>query len=174
MTNSQLGSQLSIVVDNNLQNAWHLLTLVHATGRPIRLTELASRYKFLQFTLVLIKSLCSIPDSPLFLTPDRVVSIRGSAFVAFSHFLWYLRSGFAVVPRNLRYVVPKRSLANITKVYFRKRKRNVAGLVADVGEFGNKSFNFISFHVFFAKFNAIFDVYVVYGQCLILFFKAVK
>ncbi|WOG87056.1 hypothetical protein DCAR_0206276 [Daucus carota subsp. sativus] len=68
-----------------------------------------------------------MPASPLFFTPNRLVSITCSAFVAFTQFLWFLRSGLAVVPRSLRYNGPKTSLQNVTKVYFRKRKRNDAG-----------------------------------------------
>lgn len=146
ITCSQLGSKLTRVLANNhaasLQNAWHLLSLVLASGRPNRLRELLSRCKFLRFTLYMIGSLCSLPESPFFLTPNGVVSIIQSTFVAFTQALWNLWSGLAFVPRSLRYLARRGSLANVTKVYSRKRKRNVTGIQAlsaggDMGAPGN-------------------------------------
>ncbi|KAK1356456.1 hypothetical protein POM88_049712 [Heracleum sosnowskyi] len=144
ITCSRLGSKLTIVLANraaSLQTAWHLLSLVLASGRPHRLRELVSGCKFLRFTLHLIGLLCSMPDWSV-LTPNPVVSITRSAFVAFTQALWNLWSGFAFVPRSLRYLARKGSLDNVTKVYSRKRKRNVEEIQAlpggDMGAFGTE------------------------------------
>lgn len=141
---SQLGSKLTIALATSaasVQTAFHLLSLVLASGRPNRLRELLLRCKFLRFSLHLIGSLCSLPPMPVFLRPNSVISITLSAFVAFTQALWNLWSGVAFVPRSLRYLQRKGSLANVTKVYTRKRKRNVTGIQAlsrgDMGEFGN-------------------------------------
>ncbi|KAF1002765.1 hypothetical protein AG4045_013566 [Apium graveolens] len=133
---SQLNSKLTMVLASNaarrVQTALHLLSLVLESGRPNRLRELLLRCKFLRFTLHLIGSLCSLPRT-VFLRPDPVISITMSAFVAFTQALWNLWSGVAFVPRSLRYHQRKNPLANVTKVYTRKRKRNATGILVLAG-----------------------------------------
>ncbi|KAL8088921.1 hypothetical protein AgCh_038621 [Apium graveolens] len=133
---SQLNSKLTMVLASSaarrVQTALHLLSLVLESGRPNRLRELLLRCKFLRFTLHLIGSLCSLPRT-VFLRPDPVISITMSAFVAFTQALWNLWSGVAFVPRSLRYHQRKNPLANVTKVYTRKRKRNATGILVLAG-----------------------------------------
>lgn len=136
---SQLGSKLTIALVTSaasVQTAFHLLSLVVASGRPNRLRELLLRCKFLRFSLHVIASLCSLPRT-VFSRPNPVISITRSAFVAFTQALWNLWSGVAFVPRSLRCLQRKGSLANVTKVYTRKRKRNVKPGIQALAEFGN-------------------------------------
>lgn len=55
------------------QKAWHLLSLLFTIGRPARRSELAACCTLFPTSPRVVRSLCSIPHSPIFLTSDLFV-----------------------------------------------------------------------------------------------------
>ncbi|KAA8526014.1 hypothetical protein F0562_007886 [Nyssa sinensis] len=115
-------AQLSKVTNTELHKAWHIFSLLLRIGRPARPTELASRCNMFRASPSFVEYLCSIPNSPLFLTSDLFVTISMVAFVAFGKFISNLN--IVAVPRlGLRVSRPKRIWDEVVRTYYRKRKR---------------------------------------------------
>lgn len=126
LTNSELGPALSTVTDNtDLHKAWHLLSLILTNGRPVRPAALASRCTSFRSSNEYVEFMCSIPNSPIFLTENRFVILSSAAFVAFGQFMLNLNRILAFVPRiKIGFLEPKRVWEDVSKTYYRKRKRN--------------------------------------------------
>ncbi|XXG78028.1 hypothetical protein AAC387_Pa08g2055 [Persea americana] len=106
-----------------IEKAWHLFSLLLRLGRPARPSEIAARCSLFSATPDFVEFLCSIPDSPLFLTRDLLVTI--SLEVLFSAFGEFASNAIAssFVPRiRARVSWPKRRWDGCVQTYFRKRK----------------------------------------------------
>ncbi|XXG41925.1 hypothetical protein AAC387_Pa01g2291 [Persea americana] len=105
-----------------IEKAWHLFSLLLRLGRPARPAEIAARCSLFSATPDFVEFLCSIPDSPLFLTRDLFVTI--SLEVLFSAFGEFASNAIAsFVPRiGARVSWPKRKWDGCVQTYFRKRK----------------------------------------------------
>lgn len=102
---------------------WHVLGLLLSRGRPARPSELALPPDFIRF-------LCSIPDSPLRLADNDLVTLSQIGVAALAHF--FANSDLVTRYLDLPQLVP-RLLANVrsnglVSTYCRKRKRAAAEL----------------------------------------------
>lgn len=105
-----------------IEKAWHFVFLLLRLGRPARPVELAARCSLFCASPDLIEFLCSIPDSPLFLTRDLFVAI--SLEVLLSAFNEFARKATASFVPRIRGKVswPKRPWDDSVQTYSRKRK----------------------------------------------------
>ncbi|THG10679.1 hypothetical protein TEA_010375 [Camellia sinensis var. sinensis] len=126
LTNSSLATLTNTVsiINTELHKAWHLLSLLLPLGRPARPLELASRCALFRAPPDFVEHLCSIPNSPLFLTSNRFVTPSLVAFVAFGKFASNLNVIGAFVPRiELRDFGRERVWGGFVRTYYRRRKR---------------------------------------------------
>ncbi|KAK4423033.1 Cell division cycle 7-related protein kinase [Sesamum alatum] len=104
--------------------AWHVLGLLLSHGRPARLSELVSSFKFFHPTPDFIRLLCSIPDSPLRFTENHFVTLSQIGLAAVAQFfansdVWRHLDFPKVMPR-----LYGNDRSNcIVRTYCRKRKR---------------------------------------------------
>ncbi|CAH9079973.1 unnamed protein product [Cuscuta epithymum] len=80
------------------QKAWHVFALLLATKRPASPAEIASICTLYHATPDLIEYLCSIPNSPLHLTPDSLVTFSSVVYLTFAKFIAYVNVIAAVSP----------------------------------------------------------------------------
>ncbi|KAL7188505.1 hypothetical protein ACSBR1_038382 [Camellia fascicularis] len=112
------------IINTELHKAWHLLSLLLPLGRPARPLELTSRCALFRAPPDFVEHLCSIPNSPLFLTSNWFVTPSLVAFVAFGKFASNLNVIGAFVPRiELRDFGRKRVWGGVVRTYYRRRKR---------------------------------------------------
>lgn len=103
------------------EKAWHILSILFTVGSPVHASDLAHRCRLFDVPVEFIEFLCSIPESPLYLTEDRFVSISSVAFSALSEFVSKAVSKF--VPRiAFRVSEPKGLWDGVLRTYNRKRK----------------------------------------------------
>ncbi|KAK9275370.1 hypothetical protein L1049_022634 [Liquidambar formosana] len=123
LTNSELTITLPSTHSNK---AWHFLALLLSIGRPARLAELASKCTLFPSSPDYILFLCSVPNSPLFLTDDLFVTLSSIAFFAFGQYMSNSFSIAAFAPRfKIGCLGPKRLWDGIGRI--RKRKCKVWG-----------------------------------------------
>ncbi|CAI9759470.1 unnamed protein product [Fraxinus pennsylvanica] len=134
--NSELSLQLStsqLTTSTDLHKAWHIFAVLLAHRLPARPAELASKCTLFDSSSGEIQFLCSIPNSPISLAHNHLVTISPIGFAAIVQFVananvictnWNLISEF--VPRwiRLRDIRPN----DMARTYFRRRKR----LISDV------------------------------------------
>ncbi|XP_057977782.1 uncharacterized protein LOC131164533 [Malania oleifera] len=117
-------SQLSTVSASHSHKAWHLLSLLLAIGRPATPAELSAKCTLFRATPEFVEFLCSIPDSPLFLTGDLVVTISLAAYASFAQFASNFSSIVSLVPRiGIRVQGLKQLWDDVLITYSRRRKR---------------------------------------------------
>ncbi|XP_068305022.1 uncharacterized protein [Pyrus communis] len=88
------------------EKAWHLFALLLQLGCPTHLSELASRCKLFPASPHLVRSLCSIPRSPLYLSDQLYVTPSLASLATFLEFFSHRSAGDAV-----RVCLGKRKLA---------------------------------------------------------------
>ncbi|VFQ70516.1 unnamed protein product [Cuscuta campestris] len=104
------------------EKAWHVFALLLAIRRPAQPAELASICTFFRATPDLIGYLCSIPCSPIHLTPDYIVTFSPAVYMIFAKFIAYVNAIASVLPG----LVSDDLLGAVdfgSKTYFRKKKR---------------------------------------------------
>lgn len=138
-TNSELSLQLSwsqLTTTTDSQKAWHIFAVLLAHGLPARPDELTSKCVLFDSSSVEIHFLCSIPNSPISLTPNHFVTLSRIGFAAIVQFVsnanvictnWNLISEF--VPRWIG--IPDIRPNDTVRAYYRRRKR----LRSDVEDF---------------------------------------
>ncbi|XP_073130581.1 uncharacterized protein [Henckelia pumila] len=110
---------------NHTTAAWLVFGLMLGFRRPVRIEELASKCSFLHDTPHYIRFLCSIPNSPLLLTAEGLVTFSNAGFFAITQFFAnsdmnsvhfdppeYVLQSLKVVASN-----------ELAKTYCRRRKR---------------------------------------------------
>ncbi|KAJ8754385.1 hypothetical protein K2173_002836 [Erythroxylum novogranatense] len=119
---SSLFTSTTTTASVELQKAWHLLSLLLSTGFPTPPTDLASRCVLFNATSDLVLYLCSLPFTPISLTPDdcgnALVTVSPVAFCIFER----LVSNFNYRMETKSFQ-SRRPLEDIARIYFRKRKR---------------------------------------------------
>ncbi|KAL6323370.1 hypothetical protein AAG906_038641 [Vitis piasezkii] len=88
------------------EKAWHILAILLSIGRPVRPEELALKCEFLGASPELVRFLCTVPNSPLLLMENGLVTA----------------SAPPVLQIGRRICTLKRSWNGDVKTYFRKRK----------------------------------------------------
>ncbi|KAM1787563.1 hypothetical protein ACFX11_037944 [Malus domestica] len=78
------------------EKAWYLFSLLLQLGRPTHLSELASRCKLFPASPHLVRSLCSIPRSPLYLSGQLYVTPSLASLATFLEFFSHRSAGDAV------------------------------------------------------------------------------
>lgn len=123
--NSERFSTTQLTATTHTAAAWFVFGLMLGCRRPVRLAELASKCLFLHDTPHYIQFLCSIPNSPLRLTAERLVTFSKAGFVAITQFFAnsdlisiYLDSP-EFIPQSLKVVASN----ELVETYYRKRKR---------------------------------------------------
>ncbi|XP_075485221.1 uncharacterized protein LOC142524946 isoform X2 [Primulina tabacum] len=123
--NSERFSTTQLTATTHTTAAWLVFGLVIGCRRPVRLEEVASKCLFLHDTPHYIQFLCSIPNSPLRLTAERLVTFSKAGFVAITQFFTnsdmisvYLDSP-EFIPQSLKVVGSN----ELVETYYRKRKR---------------------------------------------------
>ncbi|KAL3499720.1 hypothetical protein ACH5RR_038813 [Cinchona calisaya] len=114
------------------QKAWHIFALLLSLRRPARPNELATKCTLFYTTPKLIEFLCFIPDSPLCLTPNFLVTFSSTGFLAIAqyfanseaclNFLQRFRLGLEL-GLGIYGERQQRVSGQIMKTYSRKRKR---------------------------------------------------
>ncbi|KAK9120970.1 hypothetical protein Syun_018587 [Stephania yunnanensis] len=113
------------------EKAWHILSVLLTIGRPACAAEVSARCCLFRASAEYVEFLCSIPESPLCLTGDRLVTVSLPAFLAVGEFV--RRSVSCGVPRcRVRVSGPKRIWDDVVKTYHRKRKGARACTAASV------------------------------------------
>lgn len=137
--NSELSLQHStsqLTTSTDSQKAWHIFAVLLAHGLPARPAELASKCTLFDSSTGEIQFLCSIPNSPISLAHNHIVTISPIGFAAIVQFVananvictnWNLISEF--VPRSIRLRDFRPN--DIVRTYYRRRKR----LISDVEDF---------------------------------------
>lgn len=118
LPNSSFTTQLSTfttTTTTDLQKAWHISAVLLSLRRPVRPIELALKCTLFHTTPELIEFLCSIPNSPLYLTPSYFVTLSSIGYLAIANFLANSNVTLDFVPRF--------QFELGLKTYFRKRKR---------------------------------------------------
>ncbi|WCJ25784.1 Protein kinase superfamily protein [Euphorbia peplus] len=116
--------------DSELQKAWHLLSLLISLGHPASPFELALQCTLFRATPDLIRSLCSLPNSPITLTNTHTtafyVTVSPRGLVAFQQFLTNFNLIDAFVARFGGLVQGSAvSVEDVMMMLFgKKRKRN--------------------------------------------------
>ncbi|KAL3610355.1 hypothetical protein D5086_001375 [Populus alba] len=133
-SNTQLAliDSLTTTTESDLQEkAWHILALLLSIGNPTPAPDLASHCTLFNASPDLIKSLCSIPNSPITLTSNHdnssdnfLVTISPLGLFALNQFLSNFNLIEAFATRIWHAIcdleVP---LEDLVRMYFRKRKR---------------------------------------------------
>ncbi|TQE08597.1 hypothetical protein C1H46_005773 [Malus baccata] len=78
------------------EKAWYLFSLLLQLGSPTHLSELASRCKLFPASPHLVRSLCSIPRSPLYLSGQLYVTPSLASLATFLEFFSHRSAGDAV------------------------------------------------------------------------------
>ncbi|XP_022865817.1 probable serine/threonine-protein kinase cdc7 isoform X3 [Olea europaea var. sylvestris] len=137
--NSELSLQHSmsqLTTSTDSQKAWHIFAVLLAHGLPARPAELESKCTLFDSSTGEIQFLCSIPNSPISLAHNHLVTISPIGFAAVVQFVananvictnWNLISEF--VPRWIRHRDFRPN--DIVRTYYRRRKR----LISDVEDF---------------------------------------
>lgn len=84
METHSASSELIFIARSDHERARHLLSLLLSLGRPARPPELSSLCKLFPASPELVHYLCSIPNSPIFLTKDLLVVPSPVAVTAFA------------------------------------------------------------------------------------------
>ncbi|XP_020534291.1 uncharacterized protein LOC105632339 isoform X2 [Jatropha curcas] len=131
--NSQLAlldsvSAVTNTADSESQKAWYILALLISIGRPTSTLELASRCTLFRATPEIIRSLCSIPNSPITLTSSNssngfFVTVSLIGLFAFQRFISNINLTDAFVNRIERVHISGTLLEDVMRMYLRKRKR---------------------------------------------------
>ncbi|GFZ16550.1 hypothetical protein Acr_25g0009590 [Actinidia rufa] len=116
--------EAQIPTNAELQKAWHLLSLLLRIALPLRPSDLASRCVIFKAPIDYVAYLCSIPNSPICLTGDLLITPSVVAFVAFRKFVSNLTEIDGLVPRvGLGVFQLKRSWEDDVRSYCRRRNR---------------------------------------------------
>ncbi|XP_073020704.1 uncharacterized protein [Primulina eburnea] len=123
--NSERFSTTQLTATTHTTAAWLVFGLVIGCRRPVRLEEVSSKCLFLNDTPHYIQFLCSIPNSPLRLTAERLVTFSKAGFVAITQFfsnsdmisVYFDSPEF--IPQSLKVVGSN----ELVETYYRKRKR---------------------------------------------------
>lgn len=112
---NQLSTFITTTTTTDLQKAWHISAVLLSLRRPVRPIELALKCTLFHTTPELIEFLCSIPNSPLYLTPSYFVTLSSIGYLAIANFLANSNVTLDFLPRF--------QFELGLKTYFRKRKR---------------------------------------------------
>ncbi|KAL5724012.1 non-specific serine/threonine protein kinase [Ranunculus cassubicifolius] len=103
------------------EKAWHLLSILFTIGRPACSSELAARCRLFDVSPDFVEFLCTIPNSPLFLTEELFVTISTAGFSVLGEFVEKSIGRF--VPRiPFRVSEPKGLWESVLGFCYRKRK----------------------------------------------------
>ncbi|KAK4769728.1 hypothetical protein SAY87_030260 [Trapa incisa] len=108
-----LAEKEALSVTDRSKKAWYLFSLLLSLGRPAHSIELASICTLFHAPPEIIRFLCEIPSSPIYLRSDFFVTPSLTSLVSFFQLM-----------SNSKYFDPPRQL-NIEKAYYRKRRRNL-------------------------------------------------
>ncbi|CAH1447596.1 unnamed protein product [Lactuca virosa] len=84
-------TELSTADAELVSRSWNLFAILLSIGRPVPSIELASRCSYLDVSPEFIEFVCSIPNSPLSLTDDGLVTVSSAVCIGLQRFL--LNSG---------------------------------------------------------------------------------
>ncbi|KAL8152191.1 hypothetical protein V2J09_009951 [Rumex salicifolius] len=112
-------SQISACSSVLERKSWFIASILKSLGRPASPTEIAEKFTVLRLSPEFVKFLCWIPNSPLVLIDDGLITLSTAALVALGRFVAdsMLRAEFG------SWTVPKSLEENVITAYCRKRKR---------------------------------------------------
>lgn len=95
-------------VETEIEAAWYVLTILLRMGRPARMDEIVPKCWLFPASDEFLRFLCRMPNSPLFLSDDGLVTISSVVGIAFREFVVGVAAQF--VPRvTVRFAGPKRA-----------------------------------------------------------------
>ncbi|XP_057981515.1 uncharacterized protein LOC131166906 isoform X2 [Malania oleifera] len=103
------------------EKAWHILAVLLCIGRPVCPEELASKCGLFGVSPGYVRYLSSIPNSPLRLVSDRIVTVSAVALWAFKEFVEKVIGG-PVLRNRIGFLGVQRAWDGDVRTYFRKRK----------------------------------------------------
>lgn len=119
-------TELSIA-NTELQNrSWSLFAILLSIGHPVPPIQLASRCTSCEASMEFVEFVCSMPNSPLSLTIDGLVTVSSSVCIGLKRFLWNSTPGLKILaPRGIKTGVcwRKRASEDVEITYYRKRRR---------------------------------------------------
>ncbi|XP_074264745.1 uncharacterized protein LOC141587198 [Silene latifolia] len=115
-------SELAITTKNCTEKAWHLAAVLMSIGRPSSPAELAEKCSLFPASIVLVKFLCFIPNSPLFLTKNDLVLLSASAFRVVGEFFALSAPRIQIGVFDAAMSFNRFSGGDVVRTYFRKRK----------------------------------------------------
>ncbi|GAB4834635.1 hypothetical protein Ancab_032898 [Ancistrocladus abbreviatus] len=118
MEHKNSSSQLAHVSAIHSKKAWHFVSLLLAIGRPAKPDELAQNCTFFRTSPEFVEFLCSIPNSPLFLTGNGFVILSSVAVAALVRF-----AALSMSRVEIGVCGERRSCGHVVRTYHRKRKR---------------------------------------------------
>ncbi|WMV43509.1 hypothetical protein MTR67_036894 [Solanum verrucosum] len=109
---------------SDVHKAWHIFALLLSTGRPAQPSELSSKCTLFSASPEFIEFLCSIPNSPLHLTNNYLVTFSSIGFTSTVKFFANADAFTAFVPQlEFQELQDRGQRECITRTYYRKRKR---------------------------------------------------
>lgn len=122
---------------SDVHKAWHIFALLLSTGRPAQPSELSSKCILFSASPEFIEFLCSIPNSPLHLTNNYLVTFSSIGFTSTVKFFANADAFTAFVAQlEFQELRDRGQTERITRTYYRKRKR--AGSEVEYSKVVNK------------------------------------
>ncbi|KVH91982.1 Protein kinase, catalytic domain-containing protein [Cynara cardunculus var. scolymus] len=119
-------TELSIANTELENRAWSLFAILLSIGHPVPPIHLASRCTSFDASLEFVEFVCSMPDSPLSLTIDGLVTVSSGVCIGLKRFLWNSTLGLKILaPRGIKTgeCWRKRASEDVEITYYRKRRR---------------------------------------------------
>ncbi|KAL8210146.1 hypothetical protein R6Q57_006878 [Mikania cordata] len=106
--------------------SWNLFAVLLSIGRPVPPIELASRCNFIKASQEFIKFVCCLPNSPISLTIDGLVTVSSAVCVFLHRFLLNSSRGLKVLLPSktiMQECERKRDWKGVERTYARKRRK---------------------------------------------------
>ncbi|KAJ9536886.1 hypothetical protein OSB04_029619 [Centaurea solstitialis] len=123
-------TELSIANAELENRSWSLFAVLLSIGHPVPPVQLASRCassSSFEASTEFVEFVCSVPNSPLSLTSDGLVTVSSAVCVGLKRFLWNSSRGLRILaPRGIRMTGEcwrKRTAEEVEVTYYRKRRR---------------------------------------------------